>query len=87
MAPWLALAIALAFVFVGTYLQKRAFQVWQMPRYLEKSWVRYSLMLITIVLLGFPSVSGYGWVSPIYGTVIGFLGGRQADWEKACKED
>ena len=85
-APWEALALALAFVFVGSYLQRKAFAIWQMPYYLAKSWVRYSLMIVTIIVLGFPSVMGYWWMAPIYGAAIGFLGGRQADWETACKD-
>lgn len=82
---WIALAIAVVFVFVGAFAQRRLFEVWQLPLFLSRRWVRYLIMVIVVFAFGVPSMNGYPWLAPIYGFVLGILGGKQELWVQATR--
>lgn len=83
---WIALAIAIVFVFVGAFAQRRLFAVWQLPVFLSRRWMRYLIMAIVVFAFGVPSMNGYPWLAPIYGFVLGILGGKQELWIQATKD-
>ncbi len=86
MVSWIALGIAIVFVFLGALVQKRLFEMWQLPSYLHKRWIRYLIMAFVVIAFGVPSMNGYLWLAPIYGFVLGMLGGKQQAWVEATRD-
>ncbi len=83
---WIALGLAIVFVFLGALAQRRLFEVWQLPSYLKNKWMRYLIMAVVVLGFGVPSMNGYIWLAPIYGFVLGLLGGKQEVWTDATRD-
>ena len=75
MFSWTSVVISMACVPIGLALRARLLRTWSPPIAWQAPWVRWAALALVVGGAGVPAMQGVLWLAPMYGVLLGLIGG------------